>query len=461
MSAVLSVPGFYKREVTDCNKVLHGSVGGIFRTHPVTKKLLESGVDFKISTDGIVIRSPDGEKETIVESPEEMKDACLEYGYPDPFEGEIPTSDLEAILERAGLEDFPKCTGKSVKSIEKYLSDSRKLRRATGLGDKYTKALSEKVLMDSYVGKKFEIDCEGLDVFHPGFGSRRKGVSYKGLRNAGKIRACDPLFDGTSIRPLKDLPPEPLIVSDVSYTDGEGMSEVERLYIYYRRCAEKGKRVWFKANVLNPPRFGFVVVKKPRPHNKEVILYTDRELVSKEPEGLRELQKNMIRANRKRNNALFDDRAEKYIDVSYTREVWDFTPQTSFWTPKLPDKMPNNRTIFAVRNEEPLRIKDLEFYSQAPAIDASRNGTPFGLRMEVKDALSAYVYYCQDNKRFLTSSNKRGVYLRDLDMLSAYSSLNQFKYDITTLLCNTGVEIEDTEMGPRMFVRNGKGAKYL
>jgi len=181
---------------------------------------------------------------------------------------------------------------------ETQLTVSRVYRKLLGRTvDLVSKWAQSQRYGDGYVAFKFPVDVD-CDVVHFGAGSWY-GQTFRGIKTTGKIRCVDPQRDGSLIE--RD-PPENVCVSDCSYGDGYGMSNVEYFYSFYADWIKQGKKVYFKGDLCCPPDFPCVILGRnlSRPHNREFIGYADNTVVEKPNyEQEREIMSN---ANVVRNN---------------------------------------------------------------------------------------------------------------------------------------------------------------
>lgn len=187
------------------------------------------------------------------------------------------------------------------------LEVSRVYRSAMGIPlDELTKWSQTDRWGDGYVAWKFDVQAGDADVYHPGAGNYF-GQTIRGIRTTGKIRCTDPQRDGTRIewRPKEDY-----CVSDCAYGDDVGMTSVAYFYAYYNNWRTLGKKVWFKGDMLNPPKFPFIVIdptnRDTRIHNAEFIGYTDLSVESTPDDVLLRMRRNMSRANVARNKRTRD-----------------------------------------------------------------------------------------------------------------------------------------------------------
>jgi len=131
---------------------------------------------------------------------------------------------------------------------------------------------------DGYVAFKFPVVTD-KDVYHVGAGSWY-GQTFRGIKTTGKLRCVDPQRTGELI---EKNPPEEVCVSDCSYGDGLGMSNVEYFYSFYENWIRHGKKVYFKGDLCYPPEFPCVILGEnlSRPHNREFIGFADDTITTK------------------------------------------------------------------------------------------------------------------------------------------------------------------------------------
>jgi len=156
---------------------------------------------------------------------------------------------------------------------EDQLTVGRVFRSLLGKSvDLVTKWTQSERFGDGYVAFKFPV-VTNEDVYHVGAGSWF-GQTFRGIQTTGKVRCTDPQRDGTLI---EYDPPEMVCVSDCSYGDGFGLSNVEYFYAFYEKWIKSGKQVYFKGDLCRPPDFPCRIVGEhlSRPHNREFIGYAD------------------------------------------------------------------------------------------------------------------------------------------------------------------------------------------
>jgi hypothetical protein len=154
---------------------------------------------------------------------------------------------------------------------------------------------------DGYVAFKFPVETD-KDVYHVGAGSWY-GQTFRGIKTTGKIRCVDPQRNGALI---ERNPPEDICVSDCSYGDGLGLSNVEYFYSFYEDWIKRGKKVYFKGDLCYPPKFPCAILDDnlSRPHNREFIGYADNTMTTMpDYEAARE---RMSKANATRNTKARD-----------------------------------------------------------------------------------------------------------------------------------------------------------
>jgi hypothetical protein len=187
--------------------------------------------------------------------------------------GKDPVGDTQSFVESRNL---PKSATEylfgpvSDEHREEALNVSRYFRRALGRPLNEATKWSQTEYGIGYVAYKFPVVTDE-DVYHPGAGGWF-GQSFRGIKTSGTIRQTDPIRDGSRI----ELdPPENVCVSDCSYGDGDGMSNVQYFYSFYQHWINKGKKVYFKGDLCHPPNFPCKVLSTTRPHNREFIGYAD------------------------------------------------------------------------------------------------------------------------------------------------------------------------------------------
>lgn len=193
------------------------------------------------------------------------------------------------------------------------LEVSRVYRSAMGIPlDILTKWSQTDRWGDGYVAWKFNVQAGDADVYHPGAGNYF-GQTVRGISTTGNIRCTDPQRDGVRI---EWNPPEDYCVSDCAYGDDVGLTSVAYFYAFYNNWRTLGKKVWFKADMLDPPKFPYKVIhidnRDTRIHNIEFIGYTDLSIADtpdndKETKELMiSMRRNMSRANVVRNKRTRD-----------------------------------------------------------------------------------------------------------------------------------------------------------
>jgi hypothetical protein len=231
---------------------------------------------------------------------------CLEPLY--RTTGRDPIDETEAYIRGAGFtlgaEEYLFGADVSDDESANRLTVSRIYRRAKGRPlDERTKWSQGGRFGDGYVAFKFDVTTSH-DVYHPGAGSWY-GQTVRGIKTTGKVRCTDPQRDGTTI---EWNPPEKVCVSDVSYGDEFGMSNVSYFYRYYAHWRSHGKEVYFKGDLCDPPTFPCKVVNTTRPHNREFIGYTSA-TITDFPDYAKHRQA-MSRANVERNKRTRDGNIE-------------------------------------------------------------------------------------------------------------------------------------------------------
>jgi len=323
----------------NANILLHGYPGGI-RHEPIDLKgaLRREGFE---SIDGSIYKVDEGELRDFhgANLQQALKEAKCEYP------GLAP-------LYRAVVKDPLEETTAYVQSMqlgftaEQYLFDgvipaecaveqlqvSRFYRRQKGRPlDEQTKWSQGGRFGDGYVAWKFDVDTDE-DVYHCGAGGWL-GQTVRGIRTTGVVRCTDPRRDGTTI---EMDPPEKVCVSDCSYGDLEGMSNVSHFYTHYAHWREQGKQVYFKGDLCDPPQFPCVVLNSTRPHNREFIGYTDNEVF--EIPDYTQFRVNMIQANQARNRKTRDGEIEwPAYDAERVQQLICEEPSYEFQVPSVVD----------------------------------------------------------------------------------------------------------------------------
>jgi len=286
--------------------LLHGYPGGI-RHEPIDLNLALGREGFKVEGTSIYKVQDhelyDYHGNTLEEA---LKDAKTEFTQLVPLYRAVvkdPLEETTAYVQAAQLEytaeqylfdgDIP------FAQAEVQLQVSRFYRRQKGRPlDEQTKWSQGGRFGDGYVAWKFDVETEE-DVYHCGAGGWL-GQTVRGIKSPN-IRCTDPRRDGERI---EMDPEEKVCVSDCSYGDLDGMSNVSHFYQYYEHWRDQGKQVHFKGDLCDPPSFPCVIMSLTRPHNREFIGYTDLN-VTHMPD-YEQLRTNMIKANQERNRRTRD-----------------------------------------------------------------------------------------------------------------------------------------------------------
>jgi len=272
---LLKVPSLLRnhREVPQLNAniVLHGFPGGI-RHEPIDLPAQLAKRGFIVEGDTLRV---EGEKYPYegADFRDSFRLAVEENpGLKDLFEltSEDPKERVQSYIDSIGLDgnvDYYLFEEVDDDETEVQLDISRVYRREMGRPlDKLTKWSQGGKFGDGYVAWKFDVTTEE-DVYHVGAGNWFGQTEY-GIKTSGKVRAEDPQRDGKIIE--RD-PPEMVCVSDCSYGDGVGMSNVDYFYKFYDHWRKVGKDVFFKGDLCKPPDFPCVILSQTRPHNREFI----------------------------------------------------------------------------------------------------------------------------------------------------------------------------------------------
>jgi len=193
--------------------------------------------------------------------------------------GKDPIGDTESFVESKALpysaeeylfgKEIPE--DKECSFTAESLNVSRYFRRTLGRPlNEATKWSQGLEYGEGYVAYKYLVETD-QDVYHCGAGGWI-GQSFRGIKTTGKVRCTDPVRDGSRI---EREPPETVCVSDCSYGDDDGMSNVEYFYTFYQSWINQGKQVYFKGDLCAPPKFPCKVISTTRPHNREFIGYAD------------------------------------------------------------------------------------------------------------------------------------------------------------------------------------------
>jgi len=186
--------------------------------------------------------------------------------------GKDPYGDTELFVEAQGFpltaEEylFGDATGREVEALQV----SRYYRRIVGRPMNETTKWTQCAYGQGYVAFKFDVSTDE-DVYHCGAGGLF-GQTFRGIKTTGAIRCTDPIRDNSRI---EEMPPEKVCVSDCSYGDGDGMSNVSYFYEFYQKWIDAGKQVYFKGDLCDPPEFPCNILSTTRPHNREFIGYAD------------------------------------------------------------------------------------------------------------------------------------------------------------------------------------------
>jgi len=274
--------------------------------------------------------------------------------------GKDPVGDTESFAESKDLphsaktylfeEEIPE--GDERKFVEQGLNVARFFRRTLGRPlNESTKWSQGTKYGVGYVAYKYPVETD-KDVYHCGAGGRI-GQSFRGIKTSGKIRCTDPVRDGAKI---EREPPETVCVSDCSYGDEDGMSNVEYFYPFYQGWIDQGKQVYFKGDLCYPPDFPCRIISTTRPHNREFIGYADRSVTDKPDYAY--YRKQMHLANVERNKRSLtgdidipDANIEVIEDLLYTEVPYDMSvPPTYDLVKRI-----STRTRFAVSRVDYLR----------------------------------------------------------------------------------------------------------
>jgi len=326
----LKVPRGYERllgeAVTlDTNVLLYGYPGGI-RHEPLDLKAVLKRYGFQ--AEGNTIYKSAGDDMLFVWSEKTLREslAAARKEFPELTSlyratGRDPIGETQDYIEAMGyphsVEEYLFGGDLPDEEVGTRLEVSRVYRSAMGLPlDVLTKWAQTDRWGDGYVAWKFDVQAGDADVYHPGAGNYF-GQTVRGIKTTGKIRCTDPQRDGTRI---EWNPPEEYCVSDCAYGDDVGMISVKYFYAFYDNWRKRGKKVWFKADMLDPPKFPYKVIRTDnrdtRIHNIEFIGYTDLSIAdtpeyeSYMNELMTTMRCNMSRANVIRNKKTRDGDVE-------------------------------------------------------------------------------------------------------------------------------------------------------
>jgi hypothetical protein len=282
-----SVPDIPK---TNANVLLHGYPGGI-RHEPVDieQVLTRYGYHVENSKFGFVVTKLDecgelniyfGEtlQEVLFELKDEDEDCKTLYHHVcrDPLEQTrsfVVDSGFELETEQYLFDVV------NDRHREDQLTVSRIYRKFLGKAvDLVSKWDQSDKYGDGYVAFKFPVEAYEQDVYHVGAGGWF-GQTFRGIQTTGHIRCVDPQRDGSLI---EMDPSEEICVSDCSYGDSYGMSNVDYFYKFYSNWINNGKKVYFKGDLCFPPKFPCKILGShlSRKHNREFIGYADNTMVS-------------------------------------------------------------------------------------------------------------------------------------------------------------------------------------
>jgi len=274
--------------------------------------------------------------------------------------GKDPVGDAESFVKSRGLpfsarsylfeEHIPE--GDECEFVEQSLNVSRYFRRTLGRPlNESTKWSQGAKYGEGYVAYKYLVDTEE-DVYHCGAGGWL-GQTFRGIRTSGRLRCTDPVRDGARI---EREPPEAVCVSDCSYGDEDGMSNVEYFYTFYQGWIDQGKQVYFKGDLCKPPNFPCRIISNTRPHNREFIGYADRSVTDKPDYAYFRRQMHMANVSRNRRSLtgdidIPDADIEVIEDLLYTEVPYNMS------APPVYDlvKRISDRTRFAVSKVDYLR----------------------------------------------------------------------------------------------------------
>merc|ERR1712051_706840 len=256
----------------NANVLLHGYAGGI-RHEPIdiASALMRFGFGVNNTGFGYIVsrENEDGEVDcfagsTLIDVLHEVKDEDLKCKTlyhqvcRDPLEQTrevVPDEHRETQLTVSRI--YRKLLGQAVDLVSKWAQSER--------------------FGDGYVAFKFSVETTE-DVYHVGAGNWL-GQTFRGIKTTGTVRCVDPQRDTTRI---EKYPRESVCVSDCSYSDGMGMSNVAYFYQFYEQWIKDDKKVYFKGDLCNPPKFPCVVLEREnsRKHNREFLGYADNTITT-------------------------------------------------------------------------------------------------------------------------------------------------------------------------------------
>lgn len=187
--------------------------------------------------------------------------------------------------------------------LERMLTESRKLRTYSGLMDRLTK-YGQRGFLDDTTVTKFDM-VPDVPIYHPGSGD----VHGRTLLYHTNVERIDPLYNGEKVTARTPVPWQPVIVSDISYGDREGMTAKHMPWGFFERCIAEGKKVFLKCNVMSPPPFPHRVAKKPKPHNMELIVEAGPDVIGFPDYG--QIKSDILEANKERNALCWDKKVNE------------------------------------------------------------------------------------------------------------------------------------------------------
>jgi len=252
-----------------------------------------------------------------------------------------------------------------VDEFEHLLSVSRVYRSASShIKDEASKFCQNSYFGEDYVGFKFDVPIFG-DVVFLGSGDEH-GTSHIPIIQSGfKVRCVDPrnpsVYRKHPDHSLPDLATcgcradldydEDYVFSDMSNPNDDmtGVGSLRRFEKYYQHYFDSGKQLAFKWDITADIGFPVSLWKKPRPHNKEVILLANF------PAGVgleynpRQLIVEAIKANWSRNRAIKEGRYQlPMLDSWVIDKLSDFGRLTVDPRPTLVRTF-HNHTRFPIR----------------------------------------------------------------------------------------------------------------
>jgi hypothetical protein len=288
----------------NANILLHNYPGGIRSERIVPENILN---DWGYIVDGTSIYDPSSKVEY---SGVTLRDAIDDLSHDNPVArslsramGRDPVGECRDYIQTQGLEyDVIKYLFNEVpvEEVENQLSIARLYRRLKGKPlntiTKWSQSDDDGKQLPyahGYERYKFGLQVDG-DVYLAGRGGNLRQIEA-GIKTSGKIRVTD-RRNGE----MPDVnPDEEFCIGNENAGSGEGLAGCEGFYHYYEGWRNAGKKVWFQARIFSPPPFPCLILQTTRPHNEEVICYTDLSVVDI-PDWKFEIAK-IGRANARRN----------------------------------------------------------------------------------------------------------------------------------------------------------------